>query len=279
MKDYRLYQGQERIGWEDLPKPNVTLVPKNIPKPDRGTTFALIDHNQVPRFREAGPLTQMAFQLHSMQGTEATEAITIQAPEEITLAQLVTYFILPLGIEFDVGSVFYWYLPLIEDESSSSPGKKKVQEIPATIPIGFTLRVKCSSLQDNSHKKMAHCRWQSILLPFQMHESDTLDRLKGRAAEWLRLQGQGDQWTIEGGDREAIDFTFTYEIIPLVVEAPITIFLKQWQVQVLPSMSWINLSDQLIKKKHLPPAALFRIYPVTGPVEDRDPVDMSYSIT
>jgi hypothetical protein len=277
-KEYRLYQGQERIGWEDLPKSNVTLVPKIIPKPERGSTFAMIDHHQVPRFREAGPLTQMGLQLHTMQGTEVTEVLTIHPPEEITLAQLVTYFILPLGIEFDVGSVFYWHLPLVKEESSSDPNKKKPQEIPYNIPIGFTLHVKCSSLKDHSNKKMAHCRWQGIIMPFQMHKKDTLDRLKGRAAEWLRLQGQGDQWTILGNDREAIDFEATYDIIPLNVEAPITIFLKQRPIQVLPSMSWINLSDQLTKRKQLPDAALFRIYPVTGSVDDKDPVDLSYTV-
>jgi hypothetical protein len=44
-------------------------------------------------------------------------------------------------------------------------------------------------------------------------------------------------------------------------------------------MSWINLSDQLTKKKQLPSAALFRIYPVSGSVDDRDPIDFSYTVT
>jgi hypothetical protein len=38
---------------------------------------------------------------------------------------------------------------------------------------------------------MAHCSWQGVVMPFQMHKNDTLDRLKGRVAEWLGLQGQG----------------------------------------------------------------------------------------
>jgi hypothetical protein len=102
--EYRLYQGQERIRWEDLPQPNVSIVPKAIPCVSRGSSFAIIDHHQVPPFRNVGHLTRMSFQLFSMQNTAVTEVIVINAPNEITLAQLVTYFILPLDLEFDVGN-------------------------------------------------------------------------------------------------------------------------------------------------------------------------------
>jgi hypothetical protein len=143
IEEYRLYQGQDRLRWEDLPQANVAIVPKALPCVTRGSSFAIIDHHQVPPFRNVGHLTQMAFQLFTMQNSEVTNVIVINAPNEITLAQLVTYFILPLDIEFDVGSVFYWNLLLIDDvTSSSTPKKKIVEEIPAKIPTGFTLRVK-----------------------------------------------------------------------------------------------------------------------------------------
>jgi hypothetical protein len=211
----------------------------------------------------------MSFQLFSMQGTPVTELIVFRAPNEITLAQLVTYFILPLDLEFDVGSVFYWNLILEKDESSSNPDKKRVQVIPAKIPVVFTLRVKCSSLQDGSDKKMTHCRWQSITMPFQMHKNDALGRLKTRMAEWLRLQGQGGDWTIAGNDLEAIDFDHTYGISPIEVEAPVMIYLKQTQFQVSQATSWVNLSDQIVKSKKLPKGTLFRIYPVVGTVDTK----------
>jgi hypothetical protein len=239
----------------------------------------MIDHLQVPRFREVGHLTQMAFQLFTMQNTAVTEQIVINAPNEITLAQLVTFFILPLDLEFDVGSVFYWNLLQIRDESSSNPDKMTVQEIPMKITVGFTLRVKCSSLHDNSEKKMAHCRWETILMPFQMHKDDTLGRLKQRMAEWMRLQGQGSDWTIEGPDREAIDFNHTYEIVPVSVEVPTTIFLKQLEVHTAQSVSWIALSDQIVKSKRLPKGTLFRTYPVVGTFDSQDAEDLSYDIT
>jgi hypothetical protein len=73
IEEYRLYQGQERIHWEDLPRPSVAIVPKAIPCVSRGESFALIEHHQVPRFREVGPLTQMSFQLFSMQKTAVTD--------------------------------------------------------------------------------------------------------------------------------------------------------------------------------------------------------------
>jgi hypothetical protein len=47
----------------------------------------------------------------------------------------------------------------------------------------------------------------------------------------------------------------------------------------MPSLSWINLSDQLVKKMNLPKGTLFRIYPVTGTVENQDAEDHSYPIT
>jgi hypothetical protein len=55
--------------------------------------------------------------------------------------------------------------------------------------------------------------------------------------------------------------------------------LKQAELEILPSVSWINLSDQLVKKLKLPKGTLFRIYPVVGSVENQDEEDQSYTIT
>jgi hypothetical protein len=92
-------------------------------------------------------------------------------------------------------------------------------------------------------------------------------------------RGQGPEWTIEGSDEEDIDFEFVYEIIPKDIERPVKIFLKQEEFEILPSESWINLSDQVVKKRRLPKGTLFRIYPVTGTVENQDAEDHSYTIT
>jgi predicted ABC-type sugar transport system permease subunit len=59
----------------------------------------------------------MSYQIFTMENTPLGEPVVIQAPNEITLAQLVTFFILPSGIQLDVGSVFYWNLLRIEDKS------------------------------------------------------------------------------------------------------------------------------------------------------------------
>jgi hypothetical protein len=98
-----------------------------------------------------------------MEGTEYSELMGVVIPNEITLAQLVTYFVLPTGIELDVASAFFWYLPRVEDLAEKDKSKWKVEEIPDKIPSGFTLKVKCSSLRDGSDKRLAHCRFGDAL--------------------------------------------------------------------------------------------------------------------
>jgi hypothetical protein len=46
----------------------------------------------------------------------------------------------------------------------------------------------------------------------------------------------------------------------------------------MPSVSWINLSDQLVKRWNLPKGSLLQIMPTVGDVDDRDPDDQSYTI-
>jgi hypothetical protein len=84
---------------------------------------------------------------------------------------------------------------------------------------------------------------------------------------------------VEGPDREATDFEFEYEVIPIEREVPLRVFLKQAELEVMPSMSWINLSDQLMKKMKLPKGSLFRVFPIAGSVDDQDEEDHSYTIT
>jgi hypothetical protein len=126
-------------------------------------------------------------------------------------------------------------------------------------------------------KKMARARFGSALMNFVMPEDAQLGRLKERVADWMNQRGQDLEWTIEGGDREAIDFSFEYEVVPSVREVPVRIFLKQAELRVLPSLSWINLSDQLVEKMDLPKGTLFRIYPVDGSVDNRNEEDHSYT--
>jgi hypothetical protein len=221
----------------------------------------------------------MTCQIFAIDKTPIGEPVEILAPNEITLAQLVAYFILPSGISLDVGSVFYWNLLETEKKPDEDRTTRSVEEIPQVIPPGFNLMVKCSSLREASTKKMAHARFGSAHMIFAMPPNNTLGRLKKRVADWMNQSGQGLDWTIEGPDNEAIDFEWEYEVIPSVREVPLRIFLKQVELQVLPSFSWINLSDQLVKKWKLPKGLLFRIFPVKGSVENQDDEDHSYTIT
>jgi hypothetical protein len=153
------------------------------------------------------------------------------------------------------------------------------EAIPDKIPVGFTLRVKCSSLRDGVHKKIVHCCYQWAHLQFSMPENETLQRLKTRVADWMNQRGQGPEWTVDGPDRESIDFSKDYEIIPSSHEVPIRVFLKQMEVSLLPSQSWISISDLWVKNLGLPLGTLFRIYPVSGTVDNQDADDFSYDIT
>jgi hypothetical protein len=222
----------------------------------------------------------MNLQVFTMEGTEYSEVMGVTVPNEVTLAQLVAYWILPTGIELDVDSVFYWHLPRTEDKNEKDKTKWKVEgEIPLEIPMGFPLRVKCSSLREGSTKRIAHCRFGDALMNFSMPPDASLERLKGRISEWMRIQGQGPDWTIEGSDREAIDFGHEYGVIPLAPEVPIRVFLKQLETTLVPSQSWINISDLLVDKLGLPKGTLFRIFPVVGTVDNQDAEDFAYDIT
>jgi hypothetical protein len=214
-----------------------------------------------------------------MEGTALTEVMGIVIPNEITLAQLVTYCVLPTGMELDVESAFLWHLPRIEDPDEKDKSKWKVEEVPDKIPLGFTFKVKCSSLHDGSTKQMARCRWGSVVMHFSMPSNARLERLKDRLSAWMNSRRQGPDWTVEGPDKEAIDFGHEYEVIPRVQEAPIRIFLKQFEISVVPSQSWINISDFLVGKLDLPQGTLFRILPVEGSVDNPDAEDFSYDIT
>jgi hypothetical protein len=250
IREYRLFSGENEVSWENLPIANLTLVPKRIPAGNRGTVFNIVDHDQVPQLREAGMLTQMSYQVFTMENTPVTEPVEITAPNEITLAQLVTYFILQseLAPHLDVASAFYWNLRKIVDVTAADPTKTTYEAIPDKIPVGFTLRVKCSSLREGSDKRIVNCRYEGAHLPFSMPPDALLERLKARVADWMNQRGQGPDWTIDGPDREAIDFDFEYPIIPLGREAPMKIYLKQWEFMIAPHQSWINLSDSLVRK-------------------------------
>jgi hypothetical protein len=58
-----------------------------------------------------------------MEKTAVGEPKQIFAPHEITLAQLVSYFILPETRDLDVGTVFYWRLEEVVDESKADKTK------------------------------------------------------------------------------------------------------------------------------------------------------------
>jgi hypothetical protein len=256
--------------WENLPIPEVVLVPKRIPVGDRGRKFKIVDYLQVPRPREVGKLTQMKYQISTIDKTEYSEVVDMWAPNEISLAQLVTYYILPTDIQLDVASVFYWNLREIPDTTSSDKSKRKLEQIPDKIPPGFCLQVKCNSLHEHPSKKLARFFYESVQMNFAMAPDATVGRLKARVIDWMNARGMGPDWTIEGDEDGPIDFDAEYHVTEAIQEVPIRIYLKQEAYEVPPSTSWIKLSDQIVAQKHLPTGTLLRIYPVDCVVSDPD---------
>jgi hypothetical protein len=94
----------------------------------------------------------------------------------------------------------------------------------------------------------------------------------------MNRSDQGMNWTINRPDAEAIDFEYDYEIIAAAHEAPVKIYLKQLELEVLPSDSWMTVSGRLVKRWKLAKGSLLRIFPVHSNVDDQDDEDHSYTI-
>jgi hypothetical protein len=233
---YRLYVGQDEVNWSNLPVNDLVIVPTFIPVTERGREFAIVNHNPVRRPREVGRLTVMTYQIFTIEKTPFGEPVQILAPNEITLAQLVAYFILPTGIQLDVGSVFYWNLKEIPDPSSTS-GKMMLEEFPYNITMGLNLRIKCNTLHENSTKRMVCCRYGSVPMCFAMPIDATVGRLRERVTDWMTQRGQPDNWILDRPENEAIDFDYEYPVTVEAREPVLTIFLKQKPIEVRPSES------------------------------------------
>jgi hypothetical protein len=193
-----MFCGQKEINWRDLPQNEVTMVPVVIPVGEHGRQFKLLDHSNVPRPRLEGNLTRAAFQVFTMEKTPIDSPTPIDIPDEITLAQLVSHFILPAGGDWDVNTVFYWCPEEIEEEPKKGEKayktRRTIVEIPYDIPTEFALRVKANTLRDGpSNKRMARCVFGSVPMCFAMNEDAPLSRLKARVIDSMTQRGQGGE--------------------------------------------------------------------------------------
>jgi hypothetical protein len=181
--EYRPFVKQDEVNWSNLPVNDLTVVPTVIPVVERGIEFAIVNQNTVPRPREVGRLTVMTYQVFTIEKTPFGEPVQILSPNELSLSQLVTYFILPTGIQLDVGSVFYWNLEEVPDPSKADQSKRTLVPIPSQIPLGFNLRVKMNTLHQNSTKRMARCKYGSVPMCFAMPTDATVGRLRERVTD------------------------------------------------------------------------------------------------
>jgi hypothetical protein len=205
------------------------------------------------------------------------EPVPVLAPEEITLAQLVTHYILPAGYgNLDSNTVFVWRRKLVQDRSRSGL-KKTVKLIPEKIPAGYKLPVMANTLHTSRDRKQVTCVYGAAKIRFSFLLGETLERLSAAVVAEMITRGQGNQWFIEGNPREEIDFDYEYPILPIPQSEEVNIFLKQIKKKVKISDSWISLSDKSVQELSLPRGTLFRIYPVDMDIQHLGDDDHSYS--
>jgi hypothetical protein len=225
-----------------------------------------------------GPLTRAALQLFTAERTPYGELFSVDVPNEIVLEQLVTFYILRVYDRPDANTVFQWSLEEMEAKDKKDKTKRIVIDIPQRIPIGFTLRVRASSLhQHMGGRRIVQCSFGSARVNFTVKENDEVGRLTAIAEDGMRQRGQGTQWIIEGNPREAIDFEYCYPIVPIPEEEEVSIYWKQRKMKIKVCESWMNLSDRLVRQFGLPVGALFQIYQVDMNIQRLGVEDRAYS--
>jgi hypothetical protein len=153
-----------------------------------------------------------------------------------------------------------------------------LRHFPSQIPIGYVFRVRVSSWHAvDSGKKLVHCHYGAAQVFFAMEHDAMLERLKARAADWMKQRAQGPDWTIAGEDREAVDFEHCYEVIPKPGTQEVHIFVKQVKITVKFDDGWTAVSDRLVDQLRLPRGAQFRLYPVNGEVQRVGDDDHAYT--
>jgi hypothetical protein len=106
--------------------------------------------NATPRPRTAGPLTRASWQLFTVDKTPVCEPVPVDVPNEITLAQLVSAYIIPSGFNrLDANTVFQWNLEIAPARGKKDKTKREVVQIPQKIPVGFNPRVTTNTLHEN----------------------------------------------------------------------------------------------------------------------------------
>jgi hypothetical protein len=239
----------------------------------------MLDANAVSKPRIAGSLTRATWQLFTIEKIPYNEPVLVDIPSEITLAQLVSTYILPSGFDRpDSNTAFQWTPEVVPDKSKSDKTKLKVIPVPRRIPPGSNRRVMANTLHaDDVGRKQATCVFGAARIPFTLHEGETVGRLAAMAIDWMKQRGRGDQWQIEGNPREAIDFEFEYRITAIHEVEEVTIYLKQSCMNIRINEPWTALSDRIVQQFGFTRGSMLRICPVDGDIQRLGDDDHAYS--
>jgi hypothetical protein len=121
---YEWYSGTDRVVWKDLPVPEVTLIPRDIPIPERGGNVEYVDLDEEAGLRSAGPRIPIKWQLFDCEWNGVSEESEAAVPNEIKFSQLVKFVMIPeLSSELDVRMSFSWRSDLAPG-SALPPGYK-----------------------------------------------------------------------------------------------------------------------------------------------------------
>jgi hypothetical protein len=193
LEEYSLFEGQQVLSWNNLPRIDATFVRKSIAVGDRGAEFKLVDRNQAPLPRRVGPLVRAGCQLFTAERTMYGDQMEFDVPNEIPLPQLVAHYVLPVtGDEFDANTLFTWCLEIVEGKFKADKTKRTVIQIPNRIPTGFILRVRINSVHDGpARKQLIHCYFGVAHFHLAMEPDATVERLTRRIVEYMRDRGQG----------------------------------------------------------------------------------------
>jgi hypothetical protein len=112
---------------------------------------------------------------------------------------------------------------------------------------------------------------------FTIHEGEAVGKLEAMMREWMVQCGQGDQWKLDRGLPEVVDFGYCYPILPIRQIEEVIIFSKEVHLKVKKDASWLSISDQIVQHLCFPRGTLFRIYPVDMDIQRIDEEDTSYS--
>jgi hypothetical protein len=132
-KHYRLFRGTKELTWKQLPGDSVTIIPKEIPKPERGEEADTTSLTGIRPAREAGPMIRVKWQLFHWGHQPQSEVREVEIPEEKSFGQFVGKHATQL----------LW-------RSSPQARFRTGMTLQKTIPRGYLIKIEVKEIQSTA---------------------------------------------------------------------------------------------------------------------------------